>query len=51
MLTPGFRLAGGIKKVNVPCKTFSWTGIVFSEIITVISRNRAQLNVAPVLAW
>ncbi|KAK6078772.1 hypothetical protein SCUP234_06110 [Seiridium cupressi] len=24
------RMAGGIKKINIPCKTFSWTGIVFS---------------------
>ncbi|KAI1841704.1 hypothetical protein JX265_006253 [Neoarthrinium moseri] len=24
------RMAGGIKKVDVPCKAFSWTGIVFS---------------------
>lgn len=32
------QLACGIKKVNVPCKTFSWTGIVFSEIIVTKSR-------------
>lgn len=38
MLTPARRLACGIKKVNVPCKTFSWTGIVFSEIIVTKSR-------------
>lgn len=27
------RIAGGIKKVDEPCKTFSWTGIFFSKTI------------------
>jgi hypothetical protein len=31
LTTTTSRLAGGIKKVNIPCKTFSWTGIVFSN--------------------
>ena len=28
-----YRMAGGIKKVDEPCKTFSWTGIFFSKTI------------------
>ncbi|KAK6199711.1 hypothetical protein LQW54_009965 [Pestalotiopsis sp. IQ-011] len=32
------RLAHGIKKVDIPCRAFSWTGIVFSN--NDLSRNR-----------
>lgn len=37
-LTTMSRLAHGIKKVDIPCRAFSWTGIVFSN--NDLSRNR-----------